>query len=96
MKKFTQKEIKTLFEGLCCSRCKNEFSINSIKILEREGNILLCKLLCEKCGKDFGEIVFNYNRHAKVHSQLEIIEGPPPISYDDVIEAHRFIRGKLK
>lgn len=95
MKEFTQKDINTLFSGLCCSRCKNEFTKSSIKILERDCDILLCRLSCEKCGKDFGEIVFNYSRKAKCHEPLEIIEGPPPISYDDVIEAHRFIRKKL-
>ncbi|MBD5401724.1 hypothetical protein HDR58_02825 [bacterium] len=92
MKKFTEKEIKTLFSGLCCSRCKNEFTNNSIKILEQDCDILLCSLSCEKCGKDFGEIIFNYNRKSKHHTRLEIVEGPPPIDYNDVIEAHRFIR----
>lgn len=95
MKSFTQKDIKTLFDGLCCSRCKNEFTKNSIKILRKESDLMICNLTCEKCGKDFGEIVFNFNRKAEKHAPLEIIEGPPPISYDDVIDAHRFIRKKL-
>lgn len=92
MKKYSQKDIKTLFSGLCCSRCKNEFSYNSIKILEQEGDIMICNLACSKCGKDFGEVVFNFNRKSDKHSPLEIIEGPPPINYNDVIEAHRFIK----
>ena len=95
MKSYTQKDIKRLFSGLCCSRCKNEFSKESIKILERDCDILLCSLSCAKCGKDFGEIIFNFNRKADSHSPLEIIEGPAPISYDDVIDAHEFIK-KLK
>lgn len=95
MKNFTQKDIKTLFSGLCCSHCKNEFTKNSIKIITKEGDILLCNFVCEKCGKDFGNVVFNFNRKAENHTQLEILEGPPPISYDDVIEAHRFIRKHL-
>lgn len=95
MKNFTQKDIKTLFSGLCCSHCKNEFSKNSIKILERDCDILLCSLSCAKCGKDFGEIVFNFNRKAENHSPLEIVEGPPPIDFDDVIDAHRFIKENL-
>lgn len=95
MKNFTQKDIKTLFSGLCCSYCKNEFTKNSIKILENESDILLCNLVCERCGKDFGNVIFNFNRKAKQHDELEILEGPPPISYDDVIEAHRFIRKNL-
>ena len=96
MKTFTRNDIKTLFSGLCCSRCKNEFSIDSLNVLEKNKDILICNLLCEKCGKDFGEIVLNFNRKADKHSPLEIIEGPPPISVDDVIEAHRFIRKNLK
>ena len=95
MKHFTQKDIKTLFSGLCCSHCKNEFTKSSIKILEKDGDILLCNLTCEKCGKDFGNVVFNFNRKTEKHPQLEVLEGPPPISYDDVIEAHRFIRKHL-
>ena len=95
MKNFTQKDIKTLFSGLCCSRCKNEFSKNSIKILERDCDILLWSLSCANCGKDIGEIVFKFNRKAENHSPLEIVEGPPPIDFDDVIEAHRFIKENL-
>ena len=91
MKNFTQKDIKTLFSNLCCSRCKNEFTLDSIKILEQNGDIFLCCLLCEKCGKDFGEVVFNFNRKSDKHLPLEIVEGPPPISSDDVIDAHKFI-----
>lgn len=96
MKSFTQKDIKVLFSGLCCSRCKNEFTKNSIKILEQDCDIMICSLSCEKCGKDFGEVVFNFSRKEDKHLPLEIIEGPPPITYDDVIEAHRFIKKKLK
>ena len=95
MKHFTKKDIKTLFSGLCCSHCKNEFTQSSIKILEKDGDILLCILTCEKCGKDFGNVVFNFNRKTEKHTPLEVLEGPPPISYDDVIEAHRFIRKHL-
>lgn len=95
MKKITQNDINTLFSGLCCSRCKNDFSINSIKILEQYSDILICNLACEKCGKDFGKIVFNYNRKSDKHLPLEVIEGPLPISYDDVIDAHKFIKNNL-
>lgn len=91
----TKELVNTLFSGLCCSRCKNNFSKNSFKILEKERDILICNLTCEKCGKDFGEVVLNLNRHAEKHAPLEIIEGPPPIDYDDVIDAHRFIKENL-
>jgi len=44
---------------------------------------------------DFGDVVFNFNRKANTHSPMEIIDGPPPITSDDVIDAHRFIK-KMK
>lgn len=95
MKNYTQKDIKTLFSGLCCSRCKNEFSKDSIEVLERDCGIMLCRLSCAKCGKDFGEIIFHFNRKSDRHLPLEILDGPAPISYDDVIDAHEFIK-KMK
>lgn len=95
MKNFTQKDIKILFSNICCSRCKNEFTFDSIKIIEQDCDMMLCSLSCEKCGKDFGEVVFNFNRKVVKHSPLEIVEGPPPISSNDVIEAHRFIKENL-
>ena len=95
MKNFTQKDINALFSRLCCSRCRNEFTKESFNILEQNNDILICRLFCEKCGKDFGEIVFNYNRKAGEHSALEILEGPPPINYDDILNAHKFIKENL-
>ena len=44
---------------------------------------------------DFGDIVFNFNRKANTHHPMKIIDGPPPITSDDVINAHRFIK-KMK
>ena len=95
MKKLTQKDVKALFANLCCSRCKNEFTLDSIKILDKDCDTLHCRLLCAKCGKDFGDIVLNFNRKSDKHMPLEIIDGPAPISVDDVIDAHKFIK-KLK
>ncbi len=95
MKNLTEKDVKILFENLCCSRCKNEFTLSSIKEIKREGDILICNLLCEKCFKDFGEVVINFNRKSKSHLPLEIVEGADPISIDDVIKAHKFIKENL-
>lgn len=95
MKKLTQKDFKLLFANLCCSRCKNEFTINDLEEIKREGDILICNLHCKKCDKDFGEIVLNYNRKAINHTPLEIIESLAPIDYDDVIDAHKFIKENL-
>ena len=95
MKKLTQKDFGTIFANLCCSRCKNEFTLEDLKEIKREGDILICKLHCNKCDKDFGEVILNFNRIAQKHLPLEIIEGPEPIDYDDVINAHKFIKENL-
>lgn len=95
MKNYTEKEIKTLFKNLCCSKCRNDFTSDSITVKEQESDILICNLKCQVCGMDFGDVVFNFNRKANTHSPMEIIDGPPPITSDDVIDAHRFIK-KMK
>ncbi|MBP3847862.1 hypothetical protein J6I39_08965 [bacterium] len=95
MNEFVSKDIKNLFQNLCCSRCKNDFTSDSIIIKEREGDIFICNLTCQVCGKNFGNIVLRYNQKSEMHKALEIIDGPAPISSDDVIDAHLFIK-KMK
>jgi len=92
MEQFTNKDIKTLFSNLCCSKCRNDFTVDDITIKEQYSDTLICNLTCKKCFKDFGDIVFNFNRKSKKHSPMEIIDGPAPINADDVIDAHRFIK----
>ena len=95
MNKFTKNDIKTMFSELCCSKCKNDFSIDSIRILENFGKTFICELKCEKCGKDFGQIVLNYDKKSKIHPKMTVIDGPLPISQDDVIDAHNYIQKNL-
>lgn len=92
MENFTNEDIKKLFSNLCCSKCRNDFDKDDFTIKEQKGDILICNLTCKKCFKDFGDIVFNFNRKAKGHLPMEIIDGPAPISSNDVIDAHEFIK----
>lgn len=94
MKDFTQNNINELFSNLCCSHCRNDFTSDSLTVKENEGDILICNLKCNVCGKDFGDVVFNFNGLSKTHSALEIIDGPPPISADDVLDIHDFLKNK--
>lgn len=95
MKEFTDENIKILFSNLCCSKCRNDFTKDDFTIKEQKGDILICNLTCRKCSKDFGDIVFNFKRASKTHTPMEIIDGPAPISSDDVIDAYEFIK-KMK
>ena len=95
MKELTNKEVKILLSNLCCSRCKNEFTKDSIRVIYSINDISICHLECKKCGKDFGQIILNVNKKSKKHLSLEIVEGSAPISYDDVLDAHEFIKKNL-
>ena len=92
MKEYTNEDIKNLFSNLCCSKCKNDFEKESIKVIEEHKDIIICNLRCNKCGKDFGDVIFSFNRKSKMHSPMDVIEGPSPISADDVIDAHNYIK----
>lgn len=90
-----KKKLKVLFENLCCSMCKNGFDEDSITIKREENGLLVVNLFCQHCGKNFGvAFVGISNLEVKDDNKLplEVQEGPAPISYDDVIDAHRFIR----
>ena len=94
MKKYMKEKLRVMFDNLCCSQCKNSFDENSIEIKRQEHGLLVVHLTCQHCGKSFG-VAFVGISNVEVKSEpLEIQEGPDPINYDDVIDAHRFIKNK--
>lgn len=86
-----EKNLKVLFENLCCSVCKTGFDENSISIKRSENGLLVVQLVCSNCGKSFGAAFVGFSG-LEVKEPLKVVEGPDPISYDDVIDAHRFIQ----
>ena len=48
------KSISLMFKELCCSRCKEDFGENSIKIISKDKDFLVINLVCKNCGKNFG------------------------------------------
>ena len=88
-----KKKIEKLFNNLCCSQCKNSFDENSIAVKRKEQGLMVINLKCRHCGKNFGIAFLGFNDIAiKEYTPLEVQEGPEPINYDDVIDAHRFIQ----
>lgn len=92
-------KIKQLFSGMCCSKCGHDFEDKSIKILREEDGLFVIQLVCQECKKSFGiaflgleSITLKNNNHKEEELQLQIQDGPPPIDFDDVIDAHKFIR----
>lgn len=90
-----KKKLSVLFKNLCCSHCKTGFDEDSIVIKRDEQGLLVTHLVCRQCGKQFGVAFLGFSDiEVKDENKLalEVTEGPDPISYDDVIEAHRFIK----
>lgn len=87
-------KIKQLFSGLCCSNCKSDFDDDSIFIQREEKDLTVVKIICAKCGKNFGLALIGDNPFDVKDIQDDefvIQDCPLPISYDDVIDAHKFI-----
>lgn len=88
-----KKKIEKLFENLCCSQCRNGFDEDSITIKRQEEGLSVVQLECKHCGKSFGVAFLGLsNIDVKNYEPLEVVEGPDPITFDDVIDAHRFIQ----
>ena len=88
-----KKKIEKLFENLCCSQCRNGFDEESITIKRQEDGLSVVQLECKHCGKSFGVAFLGLsNIDIKNYEPLEVVEGPDPITFDDVIDAHRFIK----
>lgn len=86
-----KKNLKILFDNLCCSQCKSGFDENSIVIKREEEGLIVTNLVCRNCGKNFGVAFLGFSG-IEVKEPLEVQDGPEPINYDDVIDAHRFIK----
>lgn len=86
-----RKNYKILLSNLCCSVCKSEFDENSFSIIREENGLLTINLVCKKCGKDFGTGLIRLKK-TKKDEAFTVVEGAKPITYDDVIDAHKFIK----
>src|SRR5574344_721457 len=90
-----KKNLKKMFSNLCCSVCKSDFDEDSIKLVRNEDGLQVVRLVCQKCGKSFGIAFLGLNDNNFKNDDdtvFEVQEGPEPIDYDDVIDAHRFIK----
>lgn len=88
-----KKKIEKLFNNLCCSHCRNSFTEESVSVKREEEGLTVINLKCCHCGKNFGVAFLGFSDiDVKNYEPLEVCEGPEPINYDDVINAHRFIK----
>lgn len=87
-------KIKQLFSGLCCSVCRHDFDEDAISIQREEKDLIVIRVVCPECGKNFGLALLGENPlevKSEKDDELIIQDCPLPISYDDVLDAHNFI-----
>ena len=97
-----KKKIVKMFDDLCCSQCHSEFFEDSIEIVRQEDNLYVVKIVCANCHKSFGLAMLGvnpvdfkadvFNKFSDDDLKLKIDEEGEPISYDDVLDAHEYIK----
>ena len=95
-----KRNINKLFANMCCSECGADFTEESINILREEDEFSVLQVVCSKCGKSFGIAFLGESglavkggrESADSDYAFELQEGPGPVSADDVIDAHKFIK----
>lgn len=96
-----KRKLATLFKELCCSVCKSDFDEKSVIIMREEkdpnGEMIVIKLVCQNCGKSFGIAFlgisdFELKNFKEDDLVLNVTDGAGPISADDVLDAHKFIK----
>ncbi len=88
-------KLKKLFSGMCCNICGHDFDEDAIFIKRKDKNLLVLQIVCPECGKSFGLALLGASvvgvKDEKEDDALTFQDCPLPISYDDVLDAHRFI-----
>lgn len=91
-----EKKFSVLFSNLCCSHCKHGFDEQSVSVKRQEKGLLVTHLTCQNCGKSFGIAFVGSSdfelKNGETASPLEVQSGPDPISVDEVLDAHKFIK----
>lgn len=98
-----KKKIVKMLDELCCSDCHASFDENSVDIVRKEENLYVVKIICSNCQKSFGLAMLGINsiefkdeiKQTKFTDEdlkfmLDVED--TPISYDDVLDAHEYIK----
>lgn len=94
--------IRKFFETLKCSRCDSFFTRDSVQPVRVEQNNVAVKITCSSCGKNLGLAILGIDRNEYKNSlkfqeqdenTQELCISDDPITYEDVIEAHKFFGG---
>ena len=75
---------------MICLNCKNVFNENSVNIVRFEQGLCVVKIVCQTCGKSFAVAFLGLD---DLIFQKDLAKNDaPPITSDDVIDAHNFFK----
>ena len=97
-----KQKIVKMFDDLCCSNCHSSFDENSFEIIRQEDGLCVVQIVCSECKKSFGFAFLGLNsldtkeltnkKHSDDDLKFKLDEELQPISYDDVLDAHKYIQ----
>lgn len=86
-------KLKIMMDNFCCSNCKCDFDEESISVIREEAGLTVVQISCQNCGKSFGIALLGVNElDIKSPEPFELEDCPDKITFDDVIDAHNFIK----
>lgn len=88
MKKISK--IKRLLSFMHCSHCGAEFEFEDISPVRFQDEMMVFKFDCKRCAHCFSVGIFGLNSEQLDKTFDFNQEEPKPISYDDVLAAHKF------
>lgn len=87
------KKYKKLFSNLCCSFCKNDITREAFSVVRKDKGASVVRMVCPHCGKDFGLGILKVHEGVgQPHAPFEVVQGAEPITYDEVLDVHEYLR----
>ncbi len=90
----TEEYVKLIFSKMVCSCCDIQFTPDCVEIIRIEGNCAIVKIVCTHCQKNYGIAVIGIETVAvdnETDKENSLVPDLPPITLNDVIDAHKFI-----
>ncbi len=89
--------VQNFFCSMHCSNCNNYLKPDGITLVKEENNFFVVKIVCVDCDQPIGLAIVGVSnkedfikpKGAEVQPVVTKDE-PPPITYDEVIDAHQF------
>ena len=86
--------VKYIMSRMVCPYCGQPFGEEGIQLLRMEDNCAILRIICSHCKKDNGIAVVGIEKIEVSPEEFSIhhedFSDAPPISEDDVLDAHEF------